>query len=172
MFVGGDTSGENYESQFGYKYHDMESCIAEDSYVLQKYSGHLEVLRVNHHGSSHSTNQNFVNVFDPKVAIFSVGDNNTYGHVDIDVLDRILAKVIGENSGRVFMTECGDNANTPQDACHSNQANWCAEVVDNEFPETTESNEIGDPNIEIEVNPNGQSFIVNGAIQADTLSAT
>ncbi len=43
MFVGGDTSGENYESQFGYKYHDMESCIAEDSYVLQKYSGHLEV---------------------------------------------------------------------------------------------------------------------------------
>jgi len=172
MFIGGDTSGENYESQYGYKYHDMESCIADDSYFLQKYSGHLEVLRVNHHGSSHSTNPKFTDVFDPKVAIFAVGDNNNYGHVNIDVLDRILAKVIGENSGRVFMTECGDNVYAPQDACHSNDANWCAEVVDNEFPVTIESNEIGDPNIEIDISPNGQSFTVNGAINAYTFAAT
>ncbi len=70
------------------------------------------------------------------------------------------------------MTECGDNMSAPQDACHSNEANWCAEVVDNEFPETTESNEIGDPNIEIDVSSNGQSFTINGGIQADTFPST
>jgi hypothetical protein len=162
IFIGGDTSGENYESPFGYKYHDMESCIAEDSYVLQNYSGQLEVLRVNHHGSSHSTNQKFINVFDPKVAIFSVGDNNTYGHVNKDVLDRVLAKVVGENSGKVFMTECGDNVHSPQDACHSLKANLCAEVVDNEFPSTIESNETGDLDLEIVVALDGKAFTVQG----------
>lgn len=162
MFIGGDTSGENYESEYGYKYHDMESCIAEDPYVLQKYSRHLEILRANHHGSSHSTNQTFIDAFDPKIAIFSVGDNNTYGHVDKDVLDRVLAKVVGENSGRVFMTECGDDVHSPQDACHSLEANLCAEVVDNEFPETTESNEIGDSNLEIVVALDGKAFTVQG----------
>jgi hypothetical protein len=83
-------------------------------------------------------------------------------NLDKDVLDRVLAKVAGENSGKVFMTECGDNVHSPQDACHSLDANLCAEIVDNEFPSTLESNETGDLDLEIVVATDGKAFTVQG----------
>ena len=162
MFIGGDLSGENYESDFGYKYHDVETCLAEDPYIAKEYAHQLEVLRVNHHGSSHSTNQRFVDVFDPKIAIFSVGDHNTYEHVNKVILDRILDKVIGDNDGKVLMTECGDNVMSPTEVCHSTKNNLCAEIVDNEFPVGLESDEIQDANIEISVSLDGKSYFVQG----------
>jgi hypothetical protein len=160
MFIGGDLSGENYESQFGYKYHDVESCLADDNIVKKLYGRHLEVLRINHHGSSHSTNQKFINSFDPQIAIFSVGDHNTYGHVDSQILDNVLTKVVKENDGRVFLTECGDNVSKPEDACHTKDSTLCAEVVDEEFPEKVESDELGDTNVQIVVSNDGKSFTV------------
>ena len=32
-----------------YRYHDTETCLAQDPIIQGKYGGHLEVLRVNHH---------------------------------------------------------------------------------------------------------------------------
>ncbi len=171
MFIGGDTSGENYESQWGYRYHDTETCLANDPIIQQKYGGHLEVLRVNHHGSSHSTNQALLDVLSPQVSIFSVGDNNTFGHPNQEVLDRILVKTIGENGGMVFMTESGASATSANDLCYSSderaddrktrrRLQWCAQVVDGEFPTSTESNETGDANVVITVGPS--KFTVQG----------
>ncbi|MET1255169.1 lamin tail domain-containing protein [Aliikangiella maris] len=162
LFVGGDTSGENYQSQWGYRYHDTETCLAQDAIIQQKYAHHLDVLRANHHGSSHSTNQVFVDTFQPKVTIFSVGDNNSFSHVNRAVLDRILAESIGNQQGAVLMTEAGANVYSANDVCHSQQANWCAQVVDNEYPTTTETNESGDDNVVIQVSQDGKSYIVKG----------
>jgi len=161
-FVGGDTSGENYASGWGYRYHDTETCLAEDSIVQDAYGGHLEVLRVNHHGSSHSTNQTFVDTFSPLVAIFSVGDNNSFDHVDTEVLDRVLDVVVGDNSGSVYLTESGAGVTQASDACHTSEILWCAEVADGEYPSSTESNEAGDPGVTIVVHPSGGSFSVQG----------
>lgn len=159
MYIGGDTSGENYVSEYGYKYHDVETCLAADPIIRTRYGGHLEILRVNHHGSSHSTNQFFLNTFDPKVAICSVGDHNTYGHVNPMVLDRTLELVAGKNSGKVFMTECGDNAVTPSNLCTQN-SELCAIVADKEYPEAIESDEVGDKNVDIFVSLDGTHFTV------------
>lgn len=162
VFVGGDTSGENYNSQWGYRYHDTETCLANDAIVLNNYGGHLDVLRANHHGSSHSSNQTFFNTFNPTVTIFSVGDNNSFGHVNPAVLDRALAASEGVNSGEVLMTESGANAQNSADVCHSTQPSLCAEVADGEFPSTTESNEAGDDGVVITVASDGGSFTVQG----------
>lgn len=162
LFVGGDTSGENYQSGWGYRYHDTETCLAQDPVVQTKYAGHLEVLRVNHHGSSHSSNQAFIDTFSPKVAIFSVGDNNSFDHVDPAVFERVLAEVVGDNAGAVYMTESGASVTQAADACHPTQPLWCAEVADGEYPITTETNEAGDAGVSIVVAANGASFTVSG----------
>lgn len=161
MFIGGDTSGENHRAG-AYQYHDVETCLVEDEIVRQQYGGHLEVLRVSHHGSSHSTNQTFVDAFSPRVSIFSAGDNNPYGHVHSTVLDRILTKTVESNAGVVFMMEAGAGMSVPADACLSTNATICAEIADGEFPTVTESNEKGDAGVSITVSADGSSYTVQG----------
>jgi beta-lactamase superfamily II metal-dependent hydrolase len=96
---GGDTDGEYATSDFGYVYNDVETIVAG------RIAQEIEVLSVNHHGSSHSTNQNYVDVLNPDVAIYSVGSTNTYGHPDQSVLDRLYA--IGATQ---YFTQSGDPA--------------------------------------------------------------
>ncbi len=94
-WVGGDMSGAHITSGFGYSYHDIELSAAKEI-------GDVDVYRVNHHGSSHSSSTTFVNQLDPEVSIISVGDANTYGHPRQSVMDIILA------TSDVYMTERGD----------------------------------------------------------------
>lgn len=79
-FTGGDLSGEDV---LEYNYHDIESSVAKEV-------GNVEVYKVNHHGSSHSTNPYFIAIIKPEVSIISVGDNE-YGHPTQTVLDRLVA---------------------------------------------------------------------------------
>jgi beta-lactamase superfamily II metal-dependent hydrolase len=97
--TGGDTDGEYATSGYGYAYNDVESNVAD------RIDQEIEVLHVNHHGSSHSTNANYVNTLDPMVAVYSVGSTNTYGHPDQTVLDRL--NVIGTQQ---YFTQEGDPA--------------------------------------------------------------
>jgi len=49
--------------------------------------GDVEVIKVNHHGSSYSSNQTWVNTLNAEVAVLSVG-NNGFGHPSPTVLAR------------------------------------------------------------------------------------
>jgi beta-lactamase superfamily II metal-dependent hydrolase len=95
--TGGDTDGEYATSSYGYVYNDVETDVAT------RIGQDVEVLSVNHHGSSHSTNQTYVDVLDPDVAIYSVGSTNSYGHPDQGVLDRLYA-----NGTVQYFTQIGD----------------------------------------------------------------
>jgi beta-lactamase superfamily II metal-dependent hydrolase len=90
----GDTDGEYATSQWGYLYNDVESVIASRF-------GQVELLHVNHHGSSHSSNGIYVAILDPEVSLISCG-RNTYGHPDQTVLDRLLA------TSQVYLTNVCD----------------------------------------------------------------
>lgn len=79
----GDSDGEYNTSSFGYTYNDVETLLA-DLY------GPVDVLRANHHGSSHSSSQYYVDTLDPLTSFISCGDN-TFGHPAQAVLDRLLA---------------------------------------------------------------------------------
>ncbi|MDN5202471.1 MBL fold metallo-hydrolase [Fulvivirgaceae bacterium BMA10] len=52
----------------------------------------IEVLHVSHHGSESSTNHMFMNAMSPRVAVVSVGQNQSrsYQHPRVDIIERVL----------------------------------------------------------------------------------
>ncbi|WP_052343596.1 S-layer homology domain-containing protein [Bacillus massiliigorillae] len=59
--------------------------------LVAKYNLQAEVLKVSHHGSSTGSSQAFLNEVKPKYAILSYGENNSYGHPNSTVVNRLKA---------------------------------------------------------------------------------
>ena len=51
----------------------------------------LDILVAGHHGSKDSTNEQLLAVTRPELVLISVGKNNSYGHPDIQTLERLQA---------------------------------------------------------------------------------
>jgi beta-lactamase superfamily II metal-dependent hydrolase len=83
-FTAGDLTGGG--SPGGFETKDLETTAGE-------IVGDIDVLHVGHHGSSSSTNENFLNLVKPEAAVISVGKDNDYGHPTDEVLTRL--SVIG-----------------------------------------------------------------------------
>lgn len=68
---------------------DIEE-IAEKE-ILKKYGETLKstILKVAHHGSKTSSTEKFINAVKPKIALIGVGENNNFGHPNVEVLERI-----------------------------------------------------------------------------------
>lgn len=79
----GDADGEYATSGNNYSYNDVESEMAPRF-------GPVEILHADHHGSSHSNNQTYLDTLDPEVSLISCGPNS-YGHPGQAVLTRLLA---------------------------------------------------------------------------------
>src|SRR5699024_1141196 len=63
---------------------------AAESAMLNRHpSLKADILQLGHHGSSTSTSNQFLNQLDPKVAIYSAGKDNSYGHPNEDVIQRV-----------------------------------------------------------------------------------
>jgi beta-lactamase superfamily II metal-dependent hydrolase len=91
--IGGDLSGFTTE-----RYKDIETSVAPKV-------GPVDVYKVHHHGSDHSTNETWLQTIAPTVAIISVGESNTYGHPTSGCLERLHG--IGV---RTFWTSRGKGA--------------------------------------------------------------
>jgi len=55
------------------------------------------VLKAGHHGSSTSTSPGFLTAVDPHIVVISVGADNTFGHPDEEVIERLEEEIGGEN---------------------------------------------------------------------------
>jgi hypothetical protein len=93
--VAGDLTGETAPGDFGYTYHDVETRVA-------RKLPDVDVYRVSHHGSHHSSNPTFLAQIDPEVSIISCGDGNSYGHPRQATVDRLLA------TGALYLTQRGE----------------------------------------------------------------
>ena len=84
---------------FHIEYHDFDMVTCSDingvndgsrtdvESVVAPIIGDVEVVKVNHHGSSYSSNATYVNTLRPEVAVISVG-KNSYGHPSPTVVAR------------------------------------------------------------------------------------
>ncbi len=61
---------------------------------------HADVLKVAHHGSKTSSTEPFLDAVQPAFALVSVGDGNSYGHPNPDVIERLR-----EHHAAVFRTD-------------------------------------------------------------------
>ncbi|MFD2116154.1 DNA internalization-related competence protein ComEC/Rec2 [Paenibacillus yanchengensis] len=57
--------------------------------LMLDYSGQIDVMKVAHHGSKHSMGDEWLAYWQPRAAVISVGERNSYGHPHSDVLDRL-----------------------------------------------------------------------------------
>ena len=75
----------------------------EGEFELIKQRANLKstVLKVAHHGSKTSTMPQFLAVLDPQIAVISVGANNTFGHPNTEVVERLWER-LGEDS--IYLT--------------------------------------------------------------------
>lgn len=48
-----------------------------------------EILKVGHHGSKTSSNEEFLALIKPKIALIGVEKNNKFGHPNLEVLERL-----------------------------------------------------------------------------------
>ncbi|MCR4312347.1 MAG: ComEC/Rec2 family competence protein, partial [Candidatus Uhrbacteria bacterium] len=74
-------------------YGDTTMLLTGDSSSLVESAidvGHVDVLKVGHHGSETSTSQTLLENISPDVAIISVGADNDYGHPGPFMLDRLF----------------------------------------------------------------------------------
>lgn len=92
--IDGDLSGDNTEM-----YQDVETPVAPDV-------GEIDVYKVHHHCSSHSTNNTWLADTKPTIAVISTGDGNSYGHPAPDCVTRLHEAGLQ----KVYWTERGAGA--------------------------------------------------------------
>ena len=70
---------------------EMEQKLreAELELIARRANLNSTVLKVAHHGSATSTNEEFLAVANPRIAVISVGEDNPFGHPTVEVLDRL-----------------------------------------------------------------------------------
>jgi competence protein ComEC len=83
-----------------YGQHALLLCGDVERPIEQRmlYDGQLEaadILKVAHHGSRTSSTEEFLEAVNPIFAVISVGEGNSYGHPNRDVLERLNRRGIG-----------------------------------------------------------------------------
>ncbi len=82
--------------------------------------GHVDLLKVGHHGSRSASSEDWLAELSPPVAVISVGARNRYGHPAPEVLERLARRGIRvlrtDQRGTITFTSDGHNA--PRDIGH------------------------------------------------------
>lgn len=76
-FTGGDLTGYDHRDAI-----DLETSVA-------RIIGHVDAMKVNHHGSRSSTHQTFISILSPACVFISLARNNSYGHPAPEVISRL-----------------------------------------------------------------------------------
>ena len=64
--------------------------------------GDVTLLKVAHHGSMYTTDDDFLDLVNPKVALISCGRDNSYGHPHAELLDRL-----NKHGAQIYRTDIG-----------------------------------------------------------------
>jgi len=95
-----------------WQYGDVSFLLTGDAELAQENDlegrgllRQVDILKVSHHGSHTASGEKFLKTAAPKIAVISVGGNNSYGHPHQDVLSRLAKLKIPvlrtDQSGRI-----------------------------------------------------------------------
>ncbi len=86
-----------------------------EKYLIKNLSSTLksDIIKVSHHGSKYSSNNEFLDAVQPKIAIIEVGAKNSYGHPAKEALARLASSTIQkifrtDQDGTIKITVTGD----------------------------------------------------------------
>lgn len=91
---------------------DAEGLV--ESEILSKYADiHADLIKLGHHGSKFSSNDDYLKAVDPKFAVISSGKDNSYGHPHKETLDILNEMGIDtyrtDQLGTIIVTSNGTN---------------------------------------------------------------
>jgi beta-lactamase superfamily II metal-dependent hydrolase len=66
-----------------------DAGIEIESKLLPHFDFNSDLLKVGHHGSKHSTSENFLDEVTPQFAVIQSGTGNRYGHPTPEILSRL-----------------------------------------------------------------------------------
>lgn len=75
----------------------------------EKYKD-INILKVAHHGSQYTTDEEFLKITDPDVALISCGKDNSYGHPHKELIDRLK-----QYGAEIYRTDTGGEINVTID---------------------------------------------------------
>ena len=86
---------------------DVEGDGEEQLLVVCREKGiSCDILKVAHHGSRNSTSEKLLDVVNPRAAVISCGEDNSYGHPHQELIQRLENRKIRifqtQNTGAVF----------------------------------------------------------------------
>jgi len=64
----------------------------EQSLLASGFSQGIQIFKAAHHGSASANSLEFLQALSPEVMVFSVGENNPYGHPSQEVINRVKAE--------------------------------------------------------------------------------
>jgi len=88
--------------------------LSESEILAMSTQGNLnsDVLKIGHHGSSSSTSDAFLEAVNPKYAVISVGEGNSYGHPHVETIDKLNKQNIEilrtDQQGMIIFTSDGN----------------------------------------------------------------
>ena len=99
--TGGDLTGAG-------KHNSIEDSLGD---ALAALGIHIDVYKVHHHGSQHSSDLHFLQNVMPEFAMISVGDGNDFRHPTQGAINRLNDPTV--HVKRIFQTEKGSNGTAP-----------------------------------------------------------
>lgn len=113
----------NYSAVIKIQYYKNSFLFMGDAEKLSeneiKGNVDADVLKVGHHGSSTSSSKKFLNRVLPKIAVISVGEDNSYGHPSEKVIGRLKemnVKILRTDKlGDIVIESDGENINVKED---------------------------------------------------------
>ncbi len=97
--LGGDITGRSSPDASKDENALVEPAVGQ--YVADR-GRRVDVLNVNHHGSDTASEESFLRMIRPQIAVISTGSGNGYGHPNLGALQRLSARKI-----RIYQTERG-----------------------------------------------------------------
>ncbi len=89
---------------------------AEKELLDRGYNLRSTVLKVAHHGSATATSPSFIRAVRPEVAVIMVGENNSYGHPEAEVLELLQSHGVEiyrtDRHGTIIVTTNGETVET------------------------------------------------------------